>query len=214
MSDIRKIEAYLEANGWRREVAGNADFDAALKAIKLADEEHKGLLISGVFGVGKTRLAEILARAFAPHWRYGFRKIELGDPNDVEKLSDEWQDAWCEDLHREVVLLDDVGAETATNDYGIITEPVAVFLTARHNRLMRYLSDGDLTELGDGKRRPFPMVFATTNLNAAEFDARYSGRISSRNKDLFIPLRLNGKDKRKWRKPAPATFDFPVFTNP
>lgn len=199
MSDIRKIEAYLEANGWRREVAGDADFDAALKAIKLADEEHKGLLISGVFGVGKTHLAEILARAFAEFYGFNYRKIELGNPQDVEKLDPDWGELWSEDLHAEVVLLDDIGAETATNDYGIITEPVAVFLTAQHNRLMRYLSDGDLTELGDGKRRPFPMVFATTNLNAAEFDARYSGRISSRNKDLFIPLRLNGKDKRKWK---------------
>lgn len=59
MSDIRKIESYLEAKGWTRKIAGNADFDAALKAIKLADEERKGLLISGVFGADLSNLSNI-----------------------------------------------------------------------------------------------------------------------------------------------------------
>lgn len=189
MSDINKIAAYLEANGWKREIAGDADYNAALKAIKLADEQRKGLLVSGTFGVGKTKLVDIISRAFADHWRRGYRMISLGKSGEVEKLSDEWQEAWCEDLHDEIVFLDDVGAESATNEYGIITEPVAQFLTARHNRLMRYVPN----------LKPFPMVFVTTNLNAAEFDARYSGRVTSRNKDLFIPLRLNGNDKRKWQ---------------
>lgn len=189
MSDVRKIEEYLENHGWTRKVAGDEDFGAALKAIKLADEERKGLLVSGTFGVGKTKLIDIVARAFACHWRYAYRKISLGIPGEVDKLSEEWQEVWSEDLHNEIVFLDDVGAEDKSNEYGIITEPVAEFLTARHNRLMRYLTDN----------KPFPMIFITTNLNAAEFDTRYSGRITSRNKDLFIPLRLNGKDKRNWK---------------
>lgn len=198
MSDIRKIESYLEAKGWTRKIAGNADFDAALRAIKLADEERKGLLISGVFGVGKTRLAELIARAFAEFYGFNYRKIELGNPQDVEKLDPDWGELWSEDLHEEVVLLDDIGAETATNDYGIITEPVARFLTVRHNRLVTAAARAGIL---DG-RSPFPMVFGTTNLNAVKFDDRYSGRVSSRNKDLFIPLPLTGKDKRLWTTPA------------
>lgn len=199
MSDLKKIESYLEKHGWTRKVAGNEDFDAACRAIKLADETRKGLLVSGTFGVGKTKLAQIIARAFAYHWHHAYRMISLGQPGEVDKLGNEWQEAWCEDLHDEVVFLDDVGAEDKSNEYGIITEPVAEFLTARHNRLMRYLTDGNVIELEDQKRQPFPMIFITTNLNAAEFDTRYSGRITSRNKDLFIPLRLNGKDKRNWK---------------
>lgn len=228
MSDITKIGDYLEANGWKREIAGVADFDAACKAIKIADEYRIGLLVSGTFGAGKTMLTEIVARQFAHHWHRGYRKIFMGKREDVEKLDREWRELWGEDIHDEVVLLDDVGAETSDNDYGIITEKIATFLTERHDRLMRYANDWNIADLkggaraasdGDkpryydlrpetnnglvnqkGVRAPFPMVFVTTNLNVAQFDDRYNGRVSSRNKDMFVPLRLTGDDKRQWKK--------------
>ena len=41
-------------------------------------------------------------------------------------------------------------------------------------------------------------LVVTTNLTTAELDARYGGRVLSRLKDLCVPLRLNGGDKRKW----------------
>ena len=41
-------------------------------------------------------------------------------------------------------------------------------------------------------------LIVTTNLTTAELDARYGGRVLSRLKDLCVPLRLNGCDKRKW----------------
>lgn len=200
MSNITKIGDYLEANGWTREIAGAADFDAACKAIKLADEERKGLIISGTFGVGKTKLAEIVARKFAYHWHRGFRMIRMGEPDEVEMLDPDWGVRWCEDLHDEVVLLDDVGAEVAVNDYGIITEPFATFVAARHNRYMRYLTDGNIITFEDGARAPFSMMFATTNLNAAKTDSRYGGRTLSRLKDFCVALHLTGEDKRQWKK--------------
>lgn len=229
MSNITKIGDYLEANGWKREIAGAADFDAACRAIKTADEERKGLIVSGTFGVGKTMLVEIIARRFAYHWHRGFRMIHMGDPEEVEMLDPDWGDRWCEDLHDEVVLLDDVGAEVAKNEYGIITEPFATFVAARHKRLMRYVNDRNVIDLVGGSRAvfdatkpryfdlrptpsekgisqkgartPFSMMFATTNLNAATTDSRYGGRTLSRLKDFCVALHLTGEDKRKWNKP-------------
>ena len=181
MSDIRKIETYLESNGWTRDAAGAADFSAAVAAIKAADEGRLGLLVSGGCGVGKTALVKIVAPAFGHH-----RFIDLSDREEAEKMSDEWQELWGENLHEENVVLDDVGAELPANEFGIRLEPVAVFIAARHSRCLG--------------RSPFPRLFVTTNLTAAEMDARYGGRTYSRLKDLCVPLKLTGNDKREWRK--------------
>ena len=179
MSSEIKIREYLEANGWTREVAGEVDFTAAVAAIKAADEGRLGLLVSGCCGVGKTALVRIVAAAFGHH-----RFIDLSDRADVEKLSDEWQELWSENLHEENVVLDDAGAELPANEFGVRLEPVAVFVAARHSRCRG--------------RSPFPRLFVTTNLTAGEMDARYGGRMYSRLKDLCVPLKLVGNDKRTW----------------
>lgn len=182
MSDTTKIEAYLEANGWTREIAGEVDFASTVMAIKAADEGRLGLLVSGCCGVGKTALVKIVAPAFGHH-----RFIDLADREEIEKLSDEWQELWSENLHDENVVLDDVGSELPANEFGVRLEPVAVFIAARHSRCIG--------------RSNFPRLFVTTNLTAGEMDARYGARTYSRLKDLCVPLKLVGKDKREWKKP-------------
>ena len=179
MTTRDSIAIYLERHGWTRRIAGEKDFTAAIEAIKLADDSGLGLLIAGPCGVGKTLLVKLVAKAYGPH-----RFLELSDPNDVEKLSNEWQELWSEDLNAENVVLDDIGAESPVNDYGVRLEPVAVFLAQRHNRFAGF---------------PFPRLFATTNLNSGELDNRYGGRMYSRLKDLCVPLRLTGPDKRRWK---------------
>ena len=179
MSSEIKIREYLEKSGWTRAIAGEADFAAAVAAIKAADERRLGLLVSGGCGVGKTALVRAVARAFGHH-----RFVNLADREDVEKLSDEWQELWSENLHEENVVLDDVGAELPENEFGVRIEPVAVFVAARHSRCLR--------------KSPFPRLFMTTNLSAGELDNRYGGRMYSRLKDLCVPLKLVGNDKRTW----------------
>ena len=178
-----RIRAYLERNGWTRETAGAADFDAAVGAVCAAVSAGLGIIASGPFGVGKTHLVRILAAGFGHH-----RLIDLSEPSGTEMLTDRWQDLWGEDLNAENVVLDDLGAELPANEFGVRIERAADFLAARHRRFM--------------SAETFPRLFVTTNLTSAELDARYGGRVLSRLKDLCVPLRLGGRDKREWTRPA------------
>ena len=69
------------------------------------------------------------------------------------------------------------------SDYGVRLERAGDFIVA-WNELHR-----------QGTR-----LIITTNLTTAELDGRYGGRVLSRLKDLCVPLRLNGGDKRRWEK--------------
>ena len=61
---LAKVERYLESHGWTRQVAGDADFDAAVLAVGKMAETGKGLVVSGEYGVGKTALEAVAVRAF------------------------------------------------------------------------------------------------------------------------------------------------------
>ena len=47
-------------------------------------------------------------------------------------------------------------------------------------------------------------LFVTTNLTGEELAERYTVRLTSRLKDLTIPLHLTGGDKRQWTKGGAA----------
>jgi len=82
------------------------------------------------------------------------------------------------------VYIDDLGAEPQRNEYGVFVDVVGDFI-AKWYEYLTY--------------KPSPRrMFITTNLNAEEIDERYGGRVLSRLKDIVIPLKLKGKDKRKW----------------
>ena len=75
----------------------------------------------------------------------------------------------------------DLGAENPVSDYGVRLERAGDFVVTWH-------------EL----HRTGTRLVVTTNLTTSELDARYGGRVFSRLKDLCVPLRLNGGDKRTW----------------
>ena len=174
---LAKIERYLESHGWTRRVAGDADFNAALHAVEQMAKTGKGLVVSGEYGVGKSALAAIASRAFSG----SVFKVRLAIPGDLERLTRPWQEYWAENPYAQNVWLDDLGAEQAANEYGVRIERASDFIVAWH----------ELRAAG-------VRLVVTTNLTTSELDARYGGRVFSRLKDLCIPLRLTGTDKRQW----------------
>ena len=182
----------LEARGFKRSIAGEQDFAAAVHALEQMRANHdayneavkrgdlfrprrKGIIVSGEYGVGKTCYMDAVSDMFV----YRPYRIDLSQPDEVGKLDPKWMAYNACDLFRQHVYLDDLGAELGGNDYGVRFELVTQFISAYFVR-----SKGAL--------------FITTNLRTAEVDKRYNGRILSRLKDLCIPIRFYGKDKRRW----------------
>lgn len=176
---LAKIEHFLETNGWTRQVAGKDDFNAALLAINEMCLANRGIIINGEYGVGKTALAKVICRAFG-----GAFSIRLGLSEDRAKLTASWQEYYCANPFAQNVFLDDLGTEPQVNEYGVRFEQVADFITTYH----------ETHSLGT-------RLIVTTNLTTQELDDRYGGRVLSRLKDLVIPLRLSGSDKRHWLLP-------------
>ena len=214
---IAKAGAYLERRGWTRELAGEADFAAASLALArcsldglpgganppgeprldgdvsphpqparrrgtfarldgdvsphLQPARRRGIFAFGRYGCGKTALM----RAIKPLCR-PVHFVPLNDP-EIAALMDEPE--WNADAIRCSVILDDLGAESAVTDYGIKRETAAEFVVRYHQR-------------GGGR------LFVTTNLTGEEIAERYTARLTSRIKELCIPLHLTGADKRKW----------------
>ena len=183
----------LEANGFKREIAGDEDFNAAVNALeklaehyRLRDEakargalivpRRKGIIVAGDYGVGKTCFMDAVSKMFPDYPLY---RVDLALSDEVRKLTRNWMEYYACDLYAKQVYLDDLGAELSGKDYGVRFEAVTEFIATYHVR-----SGGSL--------------FITTNLNGEEIDERYNGRILSRLKELCIPLHFKGKDKRRW----------------
>lgn len=169
------IRERLEEHGFSLAVAGEEDVRNILQAVELMQSSGKGLLVSGRPGVGKTQLVRAL-KWLVPFGRYVF---ELGALFDPDVFSIEYQEYVGGDLYERNLVLDDIGAESPVNDFGVRKEPVGEFLMAYYAR-------------GRGR------ILATTNLDYGKFAERYGARVASRLKTLFVPLRLLGKDKRQW----------------
>jgi len=179
MASLKKIEAVLEANGFLRKIAGDTDFDAALLAVETALDTKRGIIVSGKYGCGKTKFLEALTSAFLPLF-----KVRLGVKSELEKFDPKWQEYWGKNPYASHVYLDDIGAESTTNEFGAKVEVVSDFLMEWEVR-----------------HEPGYLLFLSTNYNAVKFDDRYGGRVSSRIKDLCVPLHFTGGDKRSWVVP-------------
>ena len=95
---------------------------------------------------------------------------------------------WNAEAMRCSVILDDLGAESAITDYGIKRETAAEFVVRYHRqRMAERVADG-----------PTRRLFVTTNLTGEQIAERYTARLTSRIKELCIPLHLKGADKRRW----------------
>ena len=179
-SFLGSTRRYLERNGWMREVAGDADFEAACRAWGMCIYNGLGIFAYGKYGCGKTALMRLFHPLLKPsHF------VPLGDPECVKCLTD---GEWLADAMDCNVFLDDLGAESAFSNYGVKRDAVGEFILRYYAQRVRER----------GKEGPARRLFITTNLTGRELAERYTMRITSRIKELCIPLHLKGSDKRKW----------------
>ena len=185
-SFLGSTRSYLERMGWARSVAGDADFEAACLAWGRCVFGGLGLFVHGKYGCGKTSLMRLFHPLVKPaHF------VPLGDPECARCLTD---GEWIADALGCNVFLDDLGAESAVTDYGVKREAAAEFIVRFHARSVKER---------DGGGRP-RRLFVTTNLAGEEVAQRYTLRVTSRIKELCLPLHLAGGDKRKWGAKAPV----------
>ena len=187
---VAKCGAYLERRGWIREMAGDADFAAASLALARCQTQNRGIFVFGRYGCGKTAFMRAIRPLFEPvHF------VPLNDPEFAELMNaGDWPN-WNADAMRCSVILDDLGAESAECDYGVKRECAAEFAVRYHRN-------------GQGR------LFVTTNLTGEAIAERYTARLTSRIKDMCIPLHLTGADKRRWAKGSKPFSQFINSENP
>lgn len=183
-----QVAALLETLHFEREVAGEEDFNAAVKAVtKLLNHVPEkdcpkvGLLVSGNTGVGKTHLVNQVLKVLKFRGE-NILRIDLGNENHLNYFRGDFQDFYGIDPFSMTVFLDDIGAEKPVYDNFVLTERVIQFIWTFHS----------CAAVMGGR------LIGTTNLHGDLFDQRYGARTYSRLKEIFIPLKLTGEDKRKW----------------
>jgi len=165
-----KIAQLLEANGWLKSVAGEEDFNKAVKAIVAMYASGRGLFLTGEAGCGKTQLMRAMRKIMGVdgyHWFYCKEADDMAAlrPSDSDALGG-------------TVFLDDIGAEEIVKEYGNTIDIVGNFVQLYHYR---------------GKGR----FMATTNLNSQLINERYGGRILDRILEMCVVLKFNGESKRQ-----------------
>jgi DNA replication protein DnaC len=168
-----EIAENLERNGYKKSVAGNADFSAVVNAVvAMVQGKADGVVFIGGVGTGKTCAAQAIVDALNG-WCY-FRKINCGYLTDNEALNLYGADS---------VFLDDLGLDRPVNDYGTMRDAVADYLYRRYDYNQKH------------PERP-NLLIATTNFNSAQLAERYSERIVDRLKSCAIVV-FKGASKRK-----------------
>jgi hypothetical protein len=159
-------------------------FQADLNGISL----HKGILLTGPVGCGKTALMSLIRHILHTRYRHriyscrqlAFRFSEEGFPviNHYSRYSffpaTDIPVTFC---------FDDLGLESDMRYYGDQCNTMAEVLLSRYEY---FITHHMITHL-------------TTNLNSSEIEARYGKRIRSRMKEMFnlISFSKGAEDKRK-----------------
>lgn len=171
-SDLAQI---VKRNGFDEGLAG-ADFtklvNETARAFSIQSPRKAGVIISGDYGCGKTFFLKCL--------KFNPRFIDLTLAETVEWLDQRGgYQSTLDEMCECNIVLDDLGAESIKNEYGVRRDIVGEFICRYHTR---------------GKGR----LFITTNLRGTEIIDRYGGRVFDRIKQMCVPIHMDGKSKRKW----------------
>lgn len=135
-----------------------------------------GIVFSGSVGTGKTHEAIMLIKKIYVEESLSVKFEVAADMAMNLKGSiktENYQDLIKNYREREVLFLDDLGAESATD---FMVESLYNIINYRYNMIL-------------------PIIF-TTNLNAKDFANAYGQRLLSRIIEMSHFVKLNGKDKR------------------
>lgn len=165
------IGAALERNGWLKSVAGDHDFDNAVKAIRLSFENRRGLFLIGAAGCGKTSLLRTLHKMFR------------AEPSSFIYCKDDrclsWLKGQPEFYYKSDVFLDDVGCDDIRKEYGNTVDIIGDFVQKYHMY---------------GKGR----FYGSSNLGLKDgINAKYGTRVMDRILEMCVCLKFEGGSKRK-----------------
>ena len=152
-------------------------------------DTHKGILLTGPVGCGKTSLMQLLLH-LAPHKTtyeiiptrnivFSFNAVGFGI---IEKNS-----------QPKSICFDDLGAEPIGNHYANECNVLGEILLSRYELFTKMNSGNESSIIKNHSK-----THITTNLNAEELEMRYGNRVRSRLRSMFnlISFDSNSKDKR------------------
>lgn len=146
---------------------------------KLGIDIHKGILLSGPVGCGKTSLMKLL-RHIVPHQKpyevIPTRNITFAFNNIGYKTIEDYGD-------KRFYCFDDLGVEPTGRHFGKDCNVLGEILLSRYDLFLNHKI----------------LTHATTNLNAQELEERYGNRVRSRMRQLFnlVAFDKGSGDKRK-----------------
>lgn len=146
---------------------------------KLGIDIHKGILLSGPVGCGKTSLMKLL-RHIVPHQKpyevIPTRNITFAFNNIGYKTIEDYGD-------KKFYCFDDLGVEPTGRHFGKDCNVLGEILLSRYDLFLNHKV----------------LTHATTNLNAQELEERYGNRVRSRMRQLFnlVAFDKGSGDKRQ-----------------
>ena len=162
--------------GFKKAIAGEHDFNLAVKGVTAMLQSGRGLCLTGAFGSGKTHLMRIVARRV--RWRMDREWFDCGDSDGQLWRLDAKQNRNIEELFGKHVFMDDLGVETRS-EYGRRADFVCNFIRSFH-----------------GRRTQGARLFITTNLDAEGLERAYDGRVLDRILEMCVVVRFAGRSKR------------------